>query len=62
MKKKPQIAWKQGTRQVWTLNNKPVEYEVARKHWDSCSADWTSPAYQAMAEIVMAEGRKPLEP
>ena len=60
MKKKPQIGWKPET--LWTLNNKPVEYEVARKHWDSCSADWTSTAYQAMAEIVMAEGRKPLEP
>jgi len=66
MKKKPQIgygvAWEPETRKVWTLNNKAISYELAREHWDACSADWSIPAHQAMADIVMAEGRRKLEP
>ena len=59
MKKKPQIgywpSWSPST--VWTQNNKPIEYEVARQFWDAPgSADWSRSAYQAMAAIVMQEG------
>ena len=63
MKKIPQIGYVAASvsdaRKVWTLNNQPIEYDDARKLWDAPgSADWSIPAFQAMAGIVMAEGRE----
>jgi len=59
MKNKPQIGWKSGRPEVWTLNNIPIDYESARSLWNvPGSADWSDSAFQAMAAVVIGEGKR----
>ncbi len=57
MKRKPQISFGPSVYGVmtWTMDGKKIPETTARKHWDASTADWSIPAWQEMARVVMLE-------
>lgn len=66
MKRKPQISWTANLSasgvKNWVIKYpkkapRIISQKIARKYWDGTIADWSIPAYQQMAHIVMTESQ-----